>query len=350
MHAVAVHALAQPAQPAAAERQIAGVVRHAETRAPLGDVTVSAGAGRTVTDGEGRFVLRVPAGVVTIEVSAAEFYPLSTQIDVTLSDAIDTELLLVPRSGFAETVDVVAAPPPAAAPSAVVVTPAEVLRTPGALDNVFRTLQTLPGVSAAEEFSSRMVVRGGAPDQNLTVMDGVEIHDPYRLFGLTSAFNPETISRFELATGGFSVKYGDRLSSLLVVENRAGVRRAGAQRIGRAQHHRRQHHPRRRDAEKRIVAGRRPPHLLRPRGIEGGEPGVPPVCGRAGKGRVGTRARTHPVGVRAPQPAGCRARHRRTRTPAANSTTTPTTISRRSGWMPTFGRTGRSHTTVAYSD
>jgi hypothetical protein len=56
------------------------------------------------------------------------------------------------------------------------------------------------------------------------MMDSVEIHDPYRLFGLTSAFNPETISRFELATGGFSVKYGDRLSSLLVIENRDGVR------------------------------------------------------------------------------------------------------------------------------
>jgi hypothetical protein len=67
-------------------------------------------------------------------------------------------------------------------------------------------------------------VRGGAPDQNLTMMDGVEIHDPYRLFGLTSAFNPETISRFELATGGFSVKYGDRLASLLLVENREGTR------------------------------------------------------------------------------------------------------------------------------
>jgi hypothetical protein len=56
------------------------------------------------------------------------------------------------------------------------------------------------------------------------MMDTVEIHDPYRLFGLTSAFNPETIQRFELATGGFSVKYGDRLSSLLIVENRAGNR------------------------------------------------------------------------------------------------------------------------------
>ena len=84
--------------------------------------------------------------------------------------------------------------------------PVQVLRTPGALDNVYRTLQTLPGVAATEEFGSRLAVRGGSPDQNLTMMDGVEIHDPYRLFGLTSAFNPETIQRFELATGGFSVQ------------------------------------------------------------------------------------------------------------------------------------------------
>ena len=58
-------------------------------------------------------------------------------------------------------------------------------------------------------------------------MDGVEIHDPYRLFGLTSAFNPETIQSFELATGGFSAKYGDRLSSLLSIENRDGTRAEG---------------------------------------------------------------------------------------------------------------------------
>ena len=92
----------------------------------------------------------------------------------------------------------------------------------GSIDNVFRVLQTLPGVSATEDFGSRLSVRGGGPDQNLTVMDGVEIHNPYRLFGLTSAFNPETIDRFELTAGGFSAKYGDRLSSILLVDNRAG--------------------------------------------------------------------------------------------------------------------------------
>ncbi len=220
--------LATPSVPASAqtpvERQIAGVVLHSETRAPLADVAVAVGERRTTTDRDGRFALRVPAGPATIEVLLVDFYPLSTVVDVTARDAVDTELTLVPRSVYSDSVDVVAPPPLTAAPSATPVAPTEVLRTPGALDNVFRTLQTLPGVSATDEFGSRLAVRGGAPDQNLTMMDSVEIHDPFRLFGLTSAFNPETIQRFELATGGFSVKYGDRLSSLLVVENRAGNR------------------------------------------------------------------------------------------------------------------------------
>ena len=206
------------------ERLIAGVVRHSDTRIPLPDVVVVGGDRRTVTDHDGRFILRVPAIAVPVEVHLDGFYPLSTIIDVTRADTRDIELLLVPRTAYASSVDVVAAPPPASGASAVALAPVDVLRTPGALDNVFRTLQTLPGVSATEEFGSRLAVRGGEPDQNLTVMDGVEIHDPYRLFGLTSAFNPETISRFELATGGFSVKYGDRLSSLLLVENREGTR------------------------------------------------------------------------------------------------------------------------------
>ena len=96
------------------------------------------------------------------------------------------------------------------------------LSTAGSLDNPFRTLQTLPGVAGTDEFGSKLSVRGGAPDQNLTLMDGVEIHNPYRLFGLTSAFNPETVGRFELLAGGFGAKYGDRLSSVVLVENRDG--------------------------------------------------------------------------------------------------------------------------------
>ncbi len=207
----------------ALEREVAGIVTNVENRVPIVGATVAAGDRRVMTGTEGRFSLRVPAGTVEFEITAPGFFPLATALDLSDRDATQTEFALAPTSAFSSSVDVVAAPS-AAAPSAVEVAPTQVLRTPGALDNVFRTLQTLPGVSATEEFGSRLAVRGGAPDQNLTMMDGVEIHDPFRLFGLTSAFNPETIQRFELATGGFSVKYGDRLSSLLLVENRNGSR------------------------------------------------------------------------------------------------------------------------------
>jgi hypothetical protein len=98
----------------------------------------------------------------------------------------------------------------------------DVLDTPGALDNVFRALQVLPGVTGAGLFETRIAVRGGAPDQNLTVMDGVEIHNPFRLFGAVAGFNPDTVGRFELVAGAFPARYGDRLSSLLVVETRDG--------------------------------------------------------------------------------------------------------------------------------
>jgi len=220
-------ALALSASPAMAQapapQTISGIVVDAGTRAPIPGAKLSANRAEATTDAAGRFTLPAVVGRATVLVEAAGYFALATDLDVPAAGLTGAELALARDTGFATTVAVIASPP-AAAPATASVAPVEVLRTPGALDNVYRTLQTLPGVAATEEFGSRLAVRGGSPDQNLTVMDGVEIHDPYRLFGLTSAFNPETIQRFELSTGGFSARYGDRLSSLLVVENRDGTR------------------------------------------------------------------------------------------------------------------------------
>ncbi len=220
-------ALALSALPAMAQTpappSISGLVVDAGTRAPIPGAKLSVNRAEATTDAAGHFTLVAQVGRTTVLVEAAGYFALTTELDVPSAGVTGAELALARDTGFATSV-AVTAPPPAAAPAAERIAPVEVLRTPGALDNVYRTLQTLPGVAATEEFGSRLAVRGGSPDQNLTVMDGVEIHDPYRLFGLTSAFNPETIQRFELSTGGFSAQYGDRLSSLLVVENRDGTR------------------------------------------------------------------------------------------------------------------------------
>lgn len=95
---------------------------------------------------------------------------------------------------------------------------------PGAVTDVFRTLQAMPGVLAPNDFSSQLIVRGSGPDQNLIIMDDVEIFNPYRLYGVISMFNPEAVSEINLITGGFPSMYGDRLSAVLDVTNKQGTR------------------------------------------------------------------------------------------------------------------------------
>lgn len=93
---------------------------------------------------------------------------------------------------------------------------------PGAAEDIFRTLQALPGVVAPNDFSSQIIVRGSGPDQNLIIMDDIEVFNPYRLYGVISMFNPDAVKDVSLITGGFPVKYGDRLSAVLDVTNREG--------------------------------------------------------------------------------------------------------------------------------
>jgi hypothetical protein len=184
----------------------------------IAGVQLAIGARTVVTGADGRFGFDVAVGRWDIKVTARDYVPRTITVEATSAGVAPIEIQLVPR--FQERLEVMAAAPPPEGPGTIPLRPQQVLTTAGSLDNPFRTLQTLPGVVGTDEFGSKLSVRGGAPDQNLTLMDGVEVHNPYRLFGLTSAFNPETIARFELLAGGFGAKYGDRLSSVVLVENR----------------------------------------------------------------------------------------------------------------------------------
>ena len=179
----------------------------------------------TVSDADGSYQLRaLTPGRYLVNVRAAGFEPAGrdqVRLDADQGTVLDITMRV---AGVEQDVTVTGVATPAAvAPSNIELAPIEVRRVAGAIDNIFRVVQTLPGVTFTNDFDSRIAVRGGGPDQNLTIMDGVEIHNPYRLFGLTSAFNPEVVENFELTAGAFNAKYGDRLSSILVVDNRAGA-------------------------------------------------------------------------------------------------------------------------------
>lgn len=208
----------------AADVTVDGVVLDGNSRNPIENTEVRVNEHLVRTDENGVFTFSLSAGTWTVEVTHPGYLNSTVSIEVSTEGFPGLEILLFPPPRVTESVEVRASLPRSESPSANPVAPEEVFAVAGSIDNIYRTLDTLPGVVATEDFGSRLSVRGGSPDENLTIMDGVEIHNPYRLFGITSAFNPETVDNFELTAGGFSAKYGDRLSSLLVVDNRTGTK------------------------------------------------------------------------------------------------------------------------------
>ena len=88
--------------------------------------------------------------------------------------------------------------------------------------DVFRILQLLPGVKSGGEASSGLYVRGGGPDQNLILLDGVPVYNASHLFGFFSIFNSDALSHVTLIKGGFPARYSGRVSSVLDMRLKEG--------------------------------------------------------------------------------------------------------------------------------
>lgn len=88
--------------------------------------------------------------------------------------------------------------------------------------DVLRAVEVLPGVVSTSDFSSSFNVRGGGADQNLILLDGLPIFNPFHLGGLFSVFNADMVARTELLAGGFPARYGGRVASVLEVESDPG--------------------------------------------------------------------------------------------------------------------------------
>jgi hypothetical protein len=88
--------------------------------------------------------------------------------------------------------------------------------------DIIKTLTFLPGVSFGNEAVSGYFVRGGSSDQNLILIDGVPIYNPYHLHGYFSVFNSDAINNATLYKGAVPANYGGRLSSVFDITMREG--------------------------------------------------------------------------------------------------------------------------------
>ena len=88
--------------------------------------------------------------------------------------------------------------------------------------DVIKALQLLPGVQSGTEGSAGMYVRGGGPDENLILLDGVPLYNVNHAAGFFSAFNSDAIKNVTLYKGSFPARFGGRLSSVVDVRMKDG--------------------------------------------------------------------------------------------------------------------------------
>lgn len=88
--------------------------------------------------------------------------------------------------------------------------------------DVLKMVQLMPGVQSGQEGSSGLYVRGGGPDQNLILLDGVPVYNVNHLFGFFSVFNSSALNHVEIIKGGFPARFGGRVSSVLDIRMKEG--------------------------------------------------------------------------------------------------------------------------------
>lgn len=180
----------------------------------------------TMTNNYGFYSMTVPAGTYDIEFTFVGFTKSTQQLSLTQSKTLDVELeasnalqeVVVKGSKESQKIS-------DRTQMSSVTIPIDQIKNAPALfgeKDVFRVLQLLPGIQSGSEGSTGFYVRGGTPDQNLVILDDAVVYNANHLGGLFSVFNGDAIKSVELFKGGFPARFGERLSSVTVINMKDG--------------------------------------------------------------------------------------------------------------------------------
>ena len=178
----------------------------------------------TTTNAFGFYSITLPEGNVNIDFSYIGFDIYAKSIS--LKEDLTLNIELAPSAQNIQEVTVVGEETVVdRTQSSLMEVPVEQIKTiPAFLGevDVLKAIQLLPGVQSGGEGTSGFYVRGGGPDQNLILLDGVPVYNASHLFGFFSVFNADAIKNVRLTKGGFPSRFGGRLSSVLEIDMKEG--------------------------------------------------------------------------------------------------------------------------------
>lgn len=211
----------------AQKRTISGYVMDAASKETLIGATIfdkNSGKG-CATNSYGFYTLTLNQGQVDLQVSYVGYTQQSRALD--LKENLSLNFMLETNTTLDEVVvEGTRATVSARNPQmSVVELPVQQIKSIPTLfgeADVLKAIQLLPGVQNGSEGSAGMYVRGGGPDENLLLLDGVPVYNVNHMLGFFSVFNPDALKNVTLYKGSFPAHFGGRLSSVVDIRMKEG--------------------------------------------------------------------------------------------------------------------------------
>ncbi len=214
---------------------VSGIVYSASTNTPLPGVSVSLIGTKlgAKTNSQGKFIIeKIPVGMQALKFSSIAYQTIIKSdlyvsgvkplfIEVELIDKVfETDKIQVRASYFNKRIE--------SSTSTQSLNSEDIRRAPGVQEDVIRATALLPGVNVTSAGRNDLVVRGGAPFENLFVVDGIEVQNINHFGsqgstgGPLSIINIDFVKNVDFSSGGFGVKYGDKTASITNITLRNG--------------------------------------------------------------------------------------------------------------------------------
>lgn len=182
----------------------------------------------SLSDVSGAFLInKIPAGTYTVKVSQLGYIDLFDTVEVSSNATITKRYSISPNSQTLDAVQIVGEntrKEQETRTSVISVTPKDMSKMPaiGGQPDFAQYLQVLPGIISTGDQGGQLYVRGGTPVQNMLLLDGVILFNPFHSIGIFSVFDMDIMSSADVYTGGFGAEFGGRISSVMDIKTRDG--------------------------------------------------------------------------------------------------------------------------------
>ena len=212
--------------------KVRGFVLDKESDAPIpfANVVIKGTNNGAVANDEGYFILSdVPAGKQVVVTSFVGYETVETEVTVSDARIASIKIYMGASSELLQDVEVSAdrqERETKVLTGVVSINPKEIQQfSVGGDADIIKAVQVMPGVITTGDQGGQLYIRGGAPIQNLILLDGMIVYNPFHSIGFFSVFDADIIQSADVYTGGFGAEYGSRNSAVMDVRTRVANRK-----------------------------------------------------------------------------------------------------------------------------